>query len=91
MLNEIKILLDLNKSESRDISEDNYTSFVDDLKHSANKTRPNLDDHNLIAKLVKLIRGDYNYPDVPPHVSEQGQEVPVSEGLVEKLKRLMHK
>ena len=91
MLQQIKIMLGLCHEDQRDVSRDNYDSFLDDLKSGSNKTRPQLDDHNLVSRLVKLIRGDYEPSADTLTEAREGDEKPLSEGFVHRLRQRLHK
>lgn len=89
MLQQIKIMLGMSPPEQRDLSRDSYTSFVKDVQSMDNKTRPQLDDHNLIKELVKLARSDDSLRAIHAQTEDCGPEHPASEGFVSKLKRLL--
>lgn len=87
MLTEIKIMLGMGEPQERNPAQDNYDSFVQDLHSSDNKTRPQLDDHNFVTKLLRMLRND----DVeqPMSVADSMPYHSSEEGLVQKLRRMM--
>lgn len=62
MLTKIKIIL--GKEKEPQIGP-GYDSFIKDVGSSGNKTRPQLEEHAEVAKLVKKLRGD----DCDPHMA----------------------
>ena len=83
MLTQIKIMLGLCEGEQNKEANNNYDSFLEDVKSSDNKVGPNMDDHNLLARIAQKLRTGYNNDD--------GLENPRSEGFVEKIRRMMGK
>lgn len=88
LINNIKLLLQGGGHEQED--HDSYDSFLEDLQTSGNKTRPRFEDHALITKIVKMLRGDH-IPGNLPKSEAQCDERPVEEGFIDRLHKMKHR
>lgn len=66
-----------------------YDSYLEDMQDSGNKSRPKIEDHKLIAKIVRMLRGDAAPDALPASPVDDGPQKPVEQGIVDKLRKII--